>query len=84
MKIVSRTHQGLVRLNNEDCVWFDAELGIAVLADGMGGLLAGEEASHVATYEAQLQLEANVELDEWIYAYPFESPPFENGSQKKT
>lgn len=53
MRIASRTHQGLVRLNNEDYVYHDVELGIAVLADGMGGLLAGEEASRVATLEAQ-------------------------------
>ncbi len=46
--MVSRTHEGLVRVNNEDCVHVDSHRGFAVLADGMGGLLAGEEASAVA------------------------------------
>jgi protein phosphatase len=48
VKMVSRTHEGLVRINNEDCVHIDADVGFAVLADGMGGLLAGEEASSIA------------------------------------
>lgn len=48
MKMVCRTHEGLVRINNEDCVHVDPEVGFAVVADGMGGLLAGEEASAVA------------------------------------
>ena len=48
MKIVSRSHEGLVRVNNEDCVHVDSERGFVVVADGMGGLLAGEEASSVA------------------------------------
>lgn len=46
--MTSRSHQGLVRLNNEDCVHCDAEDRFVVLADGMGGLLAGELASAIA------------------------------------
>jgi serine/threonine protein phosphatase PrpC len=46
--MISRSHQGLVRLNNEDCVHCDAEGRFVVLADGMGGLLAGEVASAIA------------------------------------
>ena len=46
--MVSRSHQGLVRLNNEDCVHCDTAGKFVVLADGMGGLLAGEVASAVA------------------------------------
>jgi protein phosphatase len=48
MQIIARTHPGRVRLDNEDCVDFDAQLGIAVLADGMGGQNAGEVASRTA------------------------------------
>ena len=66
MKMVSRSHQGLVRLNNEDCVYFDVELGVAILADGMGGLLAGEEASRTATLEAQNKLAEQAELSDVI------------------
>lgn len=45
MDIVGRTDRGLVRANNEDCIAVDAELCAMVLADGMGGLNAGEHAS---------------------------------------
>jgi protein phosphatase len=40
---------GQVRTNNEDAVLADARLGLAVLADGMGGYNAGEVASGMAT-----------------------------------
>ena len=46
--MVGRTHPGLQRMRNEDALRFDAENGLAVLADGMGGLMAGSEASKVA------------------------------------
>ena len=45
MKIIGRTHPGQVRPNNEDAFDYDVEAGVAVLADGMGGLNAGEVAS---------------------------------------
>src|SRR5258705_7076780 len=48
MRIAARSDQGKVRDNNEDCLAFDARLGIAILADGMGGLRAGEIASATA------------------------------------
>ena len=40
---------GRVRSNNEDSVLANAALGLAVLADGMGGYNAGEVASGMAT-----------------------------------
>jgi protein phosphatase len=42
------SHPGMVRAHNEDSVYVDAEAGIAVLADGMGGYNAGEVASGIA------------------------------------
>jgi serine/threonine protein phosphatase PrpC len=45
MKIIGRTGIGKLRSNNEDALAFDAKRGIAVLADGMGGINAGEIAS---------------------------------------
>jgi PPM family protein phosphatase len=42
------SHAGLVRKNNEDCVRADDALGIYLLADGIGGLDAGEVASALA------------------------------------
>lgn len=41
----SLSDRGLVRPNNEDAVRVEPELGLAVLADGMGGYNAGEIAS---------------------------------------
>lgn len=48
MKYVGATDLGQVRSENEDCYGFDAARGVAVLADGMGGLNAGEVASAAA------------------------------------
>lgn len=48
MEIASRTDKGLVREHNEDSVVVIPDQGLAVLADGMGGLNAGEVASHLA------------------------------------
>jgi serine/threonine protein phosphatase PrpC len=45
---VQATHQGLVRQNNEDCIRSDDNLGLYLLADGMGGHNAGEIASALA------------------------------------
>ena len=42
------TDVGCVRANNEDAVRVDADRGLAVLADGMGGYNAGEVASAMA------------------------------------
>ncbi len=44
----AQTDQGRVRGNNEDAVIVDPSLGLAILADGMGGYNAGEVASNMA------------------------------------
>ena len=49
LEMVSATDAGMVRSHNEDSVAFDASMGLAVLADGMGGYNAGEVASGMAT-----------------------------------
>jgi serine/threonine protein phosphatase PrpC len=48
LEIVGQTHPGMVRSHNEDSISFDPELGLVVLADGMGGYNAGEVASGIA------------------------------------
>ncbi len=48
VRIAGCTDTGLRRQINEDHIGFDQELGIAVLADGMGGHQSGEIASHMA------------------------------------
>ena len=48
VKLVGQSHTGKVREHNEDTIAFDADLGLMVLADGMGGYNAGEVASGIA------------------------------------
>src|SRR5205814_5254425 len=48
LDVASLSHPGMVRTHNEDSVFVDAESGLAVLADGMGGYSAGEVASGIA------------------------------------
>ena len=48
LKFVGETHTGKVREHNEDAIAFDPEIGLLVLADGMGGYNAGEVASGIA------------------------------------
>ncbi|MBZ5619696.1 MAG: protein phosphatase 2C domain-containing protein [Acidobacteriia bacterium] len=40
--------KGCVRSNNEDCCLIEPDLGLYILADGMGGAKAGERASRMA------------------------------------
>jgi serine/threonine protein phosphatase PrpC len=49
LQMVSRSNAGMVRTHNEDAVFTQAEIGLAILADGMGGYNAGEVASGMAT-----------------------------------
>ncbi len=67
MRIVGRTEQGKVRSNNEDFFAVDEAIGLAALADGMGGLNAGEVASERAVdsvFEAfRRVLRGDLELD---------------------
>ncbi len=48
LEIVRLTNVGLYRDQNEDALASDSSLGLAVLADGMGGYNAGEVASEIA------------------------------------
>lgn len=47
LEFASLTDTGLVRAHNEDAVETSSELGLAILADGMGGYNAGEVASRM-------------------------------------
>jgi PPM family protein phosphatase len=54
--IVCVTDPGRVRSGNEDAVLGEPDLGLAVLADGMGGYAAGEVASKLAVDEVHSEL----------------------------
>jgi protein phosphatase len=62
LEIVTATDPGMVRSHNEDSIAADAELGLTVLADGMGGYNAGEVASGIAV--AMLTTEMKQALQE--------------------
>jgi PPM family protein phosphatase len=49
LQIVTVSDPGRVRGHNEDCVEARPDIGVVVLADGMGGYNAGEVASGMAT-----------------------------------
>lgn len=48
IEVVRMTDVGLVREHNEDAVASELEIGLVILADGMGGYQAGEIASEIA------------------------------------
>lgn len=54
------THVGQRRTNNEDAYLLDDELGLWVVADGMGGQAAGEVASQQAVETVQEMVRAGV------------------------
>lgn len=58
IKIICGTDTGQVRKRNEDYLGGDESLGLAVLADGMGGYQAGEVASTMAVKTIMEQLYA--------------------------
>jgi len=63
LEIATATDPGMVRSHNEDSIATEADIGLAVLADGMGGYNAGEVASGIAvamlTTEMKLALQAH-------------------------
>jgi PPM family protein phosphatase len=61
LEFASLTDTGRARSNNEDAVRVEPALGVAVLADGMGGYNAGEVASDMA---AQVMLD---DLSAWLH-----------------
>src|SRR2546421_4864969 len=48
LRVVGLTDTGKVREHNEDTIAVDPDIGLLVLADGMGGYNAGEVASGIA------------------------------------
>ena len=52
---------GMVRSHNEDSIASDADKGLVVLADGMGGYNAGEVASGMATTVITTELQQMLE-----------------------
>lgn len=61
IEVHALTHAGAKRSHNEDAVFGDADLGLAVVADGMGGYKGGEVASALAVNTVKGELEGALE-----------------------
>jgi len=61
LQVASATHPGAIRSCNEDSIAADADLGLFILADGMGGYKAGDVASSIATGLVMDYLRAQIE-----------------------
>src|SRR5438270_13012387 len=48
---------GRVRGNNEDAYWMDADRGIFLVVDGIGGQAAGEKAAAIAVERVRARLD---------------------------
>ena len=57
LKFSGRTHPGRVRRNNEDAFHIDADRGIFLVVDGIGGQAAGEKAAAIAVERLRARLE---------------------------
>ncbi|QNM97354.1 Stp1/IreP family PP2C-type Ser/Thr phosphatase [Chitinimonas koreensis] len=62
LEIHGLTDAGMVRGHNEDAIAYDADAGLAILADGMGGYNAGEVASGIATTLLSQSIKAAIEV----------------------
>jgi protein phosphatase len=61
IKVVQLTDTGKVREHNEDAIGVEQDLGLLVLADGMGGYNAGEVASGIAVETVLKQVAESIE-----------------------
>lgn len=63
LEFAGATDTGMVRKFNEDSIAVDEEIGLMVLADGMGGYMAGDVASAMATSVITGQLKGALNLN---------------------
>jgi protein phosphatase len=64
LKCLGETDTGRVREHNEDTIALDADIGLLVLADGMGGYNAGEVASGIAVKTIMNLVRESVERED--------------------
>jgi protein phosphatase len=64
LEIATATDPGMVRSHNEDSIAVEPAIGLAVLADGMGGYNAGEVASGIAVAMLATEMRQSLEQAE--------------------
>src|SRR5450755_4634690 len=57
LRCAGASDPGRVRHNNEDAFYIDAERGIFLVVDGIGGQAAGEKAAAIAVERVRARLE---------------------------
>jgi serine/threonine protein phosphatase PrpC len=57
LRLAGASDPGRVRQNNEDALYVDAERGIFLVVDGIGGQAAGEKAAEIAVGRVRARLE---------------------------
>jgi protein phosphatase len=72
LEAFSLSDVGCVRTNNEDYCFIDAERGLYVLADGMGGARAGEHASRMAVEAVAETVRLSPQRDSQVLIYAVE------------
>ncbi len=75
LRFCGKSDVGCIRAKNEDCMAWDARLGFAIIADGMGGANAGDVASQI-TAETVL-----MEVREGLDAHPHDQSLVDNGEK---
>jgi serine/threonine protein phosphatase PrpC len=75
LRLVGKTDVGMVRDHNEDSFAMDDDLGLVVVADGMGGHAAGEQASAIAVQSIPAWVREHLPMvTQWESAPQGESP----------
>lgn len=67
MKLIGYSNQGPIRSSNQDNFWaaeFEGDSCIAVIADGMGGLARGEEASSIVCRNIKAISEISTDIED--------------------
>jgi protein phosphatase len=72
LEAFSLSDVGCVRTNNEDFCFIDADRGLYVLADGMGGAKAGEHASRMAVETVAEIVRLSPQRDSQVLIYAVE------------